>query len=80
MNREVMFSKDVSAPRRRRRVTMFPEETHQAIVKQVDDIEAELLRLYRKLARLRLDLQQQWKVLPSGRRWSQDEHEKTEHL
>jgi hypothetical protein len=58
---------------------MFPEETHVKIVKRIDDLEAELYRVYRSLERLRLDLQAQWKVLPSGGRFSEDEHEKTAH-
>lgn len=44
---------------------MFPEETHVKIVKRIDEIEADMYRLYRKLERLRLDLQAQWRVLPS---------------
>ena len=43
---------------------MFPEETHAKIVKQIDDIECEMYGLYRKLERLRLNLQQQWNVKP----------------
>jgi hypothetical protein len=57
---------------------MFPEETHQKIVKQIDEIEADMYGLYRKLERLRLGLQRQWHVLPSGDRWSQGAQEKAE--
>lgn len=57
---------------------MFPEETHQKIVKQIDEIEADMYGLYRKLERLRLELQRQWHVLPSGARWSQGAQEKAE--
>ncbi len=58
---------------------MFPEETHQKIVKHVDDLEAELFCLYRKVARLRLGLQRQWQVLPSGpMKWSKEAQEKAE--
>ena len=57
---------------------MFPDETHQKIVKQIDEIEAELHGLYRKLARLRQGLQRQWHVMPSGQRWSLIAQEKDE--
>jgi hypothetical protein len=53
---------------------MFPEETHVKIVKRLDAMEAEVYSLYRKLERLRLDLQSQWRVLPSGQRWSERSH------
>lgn len=46
----------------------------QAIVKRIDEIEAEMCGLYRSLERLRLDLQAQWRVLPSGERWTHDKH------
>ena len=59
-------------------VTMFPEETHQKIVKQMDDIEAELFGLYRKLERLRLSLQERWRVLPSGEKWTPARHSESE--
>ena len=55
---------------------MFPEETHQKIVKQIDDIEADIHRCYRSLERLRLDLQRQWRVLPSGERWTENHDER----
>jgi hypothetical protein len=58
---------------------MFPQETHQKIVAQMDEIEAELFRLYRKLERLRLSLQREWRVLPSGATWTQAVHNETEH-
>jgi Txe/YoeB family toxin of Txe-Axe toxin-antitoxin module len=51
---------------------MFPEETHQKIVKRIDEIEVEMFEIYRRLERLRLDLQEQWRVLPSGARWTQE--------
>lgn len=57
---------------------MFPEKTHIKIVRRIDEVEADLFRLYRKLERLRLDLQQQWKVLPSGERWSERSHAASE--
>jgi hypothetical protein len=46
------------------------ERSKQSIVKQIDDMEAELYGLYQRLMRLRLDLQAQWRVLPSGNRWT----------
>ena len=54
---------------------MFPEETHVKIVKRLDEIECELFGLYRKLESLRLGLQDQWKVLPSGERWTKERQE-----
>jgi hypothetical protein len=57
---------------------MFPEETHVKIVKQLDDIESEVFRLYRKTERLRLELQRKWRVLPSGQRWSEEAQQKSE--
>jgi hypothetical protein len=50
---------------------MFPQQRHQQIVKRIDEIEADMFGLYRKLARLRLDLQSEWRVLPSDKRWSE---------
>lgn len=49
---------------------MFPEETHIKIVKQLDEIEADLFGCYRRLERLRLTLQDQWRVLPTGLCWT----------
>ena len=49
---------------------MFPEEPHIEILKQIDDAESDMYRLYRKVARLRLSLQEQWRVLPTGARWT----------
>jgi hypothetical protein len=60
-------------------MNMFPEETHVKIVKRIDEMEAEAYGLYRRLERLRLDLQAQWKVLPSGERWSQYTHDESVH-
>jgi hypothetical protein len=40
-------------------------ETKQEIVKEIDAIECEMNTLYRRLERLRLVLQEQWRVLPS---------------
>lgn len=57
---------------------MFPEETHVKIVKRIDEMESDVFSLYRRLARLRLDLQAQWHVLPSDERWSKDKQEKEE--
>ena len=57
---------------------MFPEETHVEIVRQIDEAEAKAFTLYRSIARLRLSLQRQWHVLPTGERWTgakQDEQE-----
>ena len=53
---------------------MFPEESHQKIVRRLDQMEAEVYGLYRKLENLRLDLQKQWKVLPNGERWTERGH------
>lgn len=58
---------------------MFPEERHVKIIRRIDEIEAELYGLYRRLARLRLDLQREWRVLPSGQRWSEQGQDETEH-
>jgi hypothetical protein len=58
---------------------MFPEETHEKIVKQVDEVEADLFRLYRKLMRLRLGLQRQWRVLPNGERWTERSHQASDY-
>ena len=49
---------------------MSPEETHIKILKQIDDAEFDMYRLYCKVTRLRLSLQAQWRVLPSGARWT----------
>lgn len=57
---------------------MFPNERHQQIVKRIDDIEADIFRLYNRLAQLRLELQREWKVLPGGNRWSEEEQQKAE--
>jgi len=50
---------------------MFPYEHYVEIVRRIDTLEADFYRLYRALERLRLDLQREWKVLPSGARWSE---------
>jgi len=55
---------------------MFPEETHQRIIKDIDNIEGQMFALYRSLNRLRLNLQSQWRVLPSGEKWNQERQEK----
>lgn len=57
---------------------MFPEERHVAILKRIDSIECELFNLYRKMERLRLDLQREWRALPSGARWSERSHAASE--
>ena len=49
---------------------MFPEETHIEILKHIDDAESNMYRLYREVARLRLRLQEQWRVLPTGAHWT----------
>ena len=51
---------------------MFPEEPHIEILKQIDDAESDMYRLYRKVARLRLSLQEQWRVLPTGAHWTME--------
>lgn len=58
---------------------MFPDERHVKIVKQIDEMEAEAFGLYRRMERLRLGLQEQWKVLPSGERWTKERHEESAH-
>lgn len=58
---------------------MFPEETHQKIVQQIDEVECELFRLYRKLQRLRLGVQRQWHVLPSGEQWTKEKQEASDY-
>lgn len=58
---------------------MFPDEHHVQIVKRIDDMEADLFRIYRRLERLRLDLQREWRVLPSGQRWSESTQDASEH-
>lgn len=58
---------------------MFPDEHHLKIVRRVDEIEADIFQLYRRIERLRLDLQREWRVLPSGGRWSKEAHEASEH-
>jgi hypothetical protein len=55
---------------------MFPEETHVKILQRIDAIEAEMFGIYRRLERLRLDLQAKWRVLPSGARWSEERVDK----
>jgi hypothetical protein len=59
---------------------MFPEERHVKVVRRIDEMEADIYSLYRKIMRLRLDLQREWHVLPSGARWSEAEQEKSEHV
>jgi hypothetical protein len=58
---------------------MFPDERHIKIVQRIDAMEAEMFRLYRRMERLRLDLQREWKVLPSGGRWSERFQDESEH-
>lgn len=57
---------------------MFPEETHEKILKRIDALEADAFRLYRKAASIRLDLQSQWHVLPTGEPWSLEKQRKAE--
>lgn len=57
---------------------MFPDETHQEIVKRIDALESSAFTLYRQLESLRLELQRQWKVLPSGERWSEQRQRRAE--
>lgn len=58
---------------------MFPDEHHEKIIRRIDAMEAEMFGLYRKMERLRLDLQREWRVLPSGERWTEARHDKSEH-
>lgn len=58
---------------------MFPEESHVKIVKRIDELEADVYTVYCRLQRLRLDLQAQWRVLPSDDRWTPEKHEATKH-
>lgn len=44
---------------------------HQGIVAEIDSIEADLYGLYRRLESLRLQLQREWRVLPSGAPWNE---------
>lgn len=53
---------------------MFPQENQERIVKELDEIEADLYRIYRKIERFRGRLQEQWKVLPSGDKWTPERH------
>lgn len=41
------------------------ELSDRAIVSEIDEIESDIFTLYRRLERLRLKLQAQWRVLPS---------------
>ncbi len=50
---------------------MFPDETHLKVIRRIDELEAEVYSMYRKIARFRLGLQRQWRVLPSGERWTE---------
>ncbi len=56
----------------------FPVERHQQIVARIDQIECDLYGLYRALERLRLDLQREWRVLPSGERWNEARQDASE--
>ena len=58
---------------------MFPDETHQRIVKRLDELETTLHQTYRAIERLRLDLQTLWRVLPNGERWSAEKSEATRY-
>ena len=58
---------------------MFPDERHVKIVQRLNSIEARLYGLYRALEGLRADLQEEWKVLPDGSRWSESRHEASLH-
>ena len=51
----------------------------QKIVRQIDDIESEVFTLYHRLARLRLDLQREWRVFPSGEPWTQQKQDEADH-
>jgi len=57
---------------------MFPEETHQQIVERIDQIESEVYAIYRKLERFRISLQEKWRVLPSGEKWTPARHNESE--
>jgi hypothetical protein len=58
---------------------MFPDKHHIKIVKRIDAMESAMFTLYRQMERLRLDLQREWKVLPSDARWTQKAHDASEH-
>jgi len=58
---------------------MFPEQTHVKILRRIDDLEADAYRTYRALARLRLELQTQWRALPSGQTWTQAAQDKSDY-
>jgi hypothetical protein len=57
---------------------MFPDERYVKIVRRIDQLESQLYGTYRALERLRLDLQREWKVLPSGERWNERSHAASE--
>lgn len=48
----------------------MPMSNHE-IVKALDRIEEQIHSQYCALARIRLELQRQWRVLPSGERWTE---------
>lgn len=56
---------------------MFPED-HTKIVKRIDELESQLYGVYRALESLRMGLQRQWHVLPSGKRWTQQAHDESQ--
>jgi hypothetical protein len=58
---------------------MFPDERHQVIIRRIDALEADAYRTYRAIERLRLELQREWHVLPSGERWSSQGQAQSEH-
>jgi hypothetical protein len=57
---------------------MFPDERYVKILRRIDEIECDLYRQYRRIERLRLDLQREWKVLPNGERWTERSHAASE--
>lgn len=58
---------------------MFPDETHVKILQDIDNAEMEAHRQYLRLESLRLRLQEQWKVMPNGERWTQERHDASAH-
>lgn len=53
-------------------------DVHRRLVQRIDDLEARSYRLYQAIADLRLELQQQWRVLPSGDVWTPEQQQASE--
>lgn len=58
---------------------MFPEETHVKILARIDRLEANAYQVYASLERLRLELQQQWRAMPDGQKWTPERHAESNH-